>query len=72
MTNIQAAADMIAEFSPATAAAFLSQPFRRSAIAEAFDAGFRTHTAYTLKVCAFVALAAKADRINRAVAAASQ
>ena len=72
MTNIQAAADMIAEFSPATAAAFRSQPFRRTALAEAFDAGFRRHTAYTLRVCAFVILAAKADRLDRAIAAARQ
>lgn len=69
MTHIKAAADMIAEFSPVTAAAFLANPFQRSALAEAFDAGFTTHTAYTLKVCAFVALAAKADKLDRAIAA---
>ena len=70
MTNVQAAAEMIAEFSPATAAAFLAQPFRRQAIADAFDAGFTKHSVYTLKVCAFVVLAAKADRMDRAIGAA--
>lgn len=69
MTHIQAAAEMIAEFSPATAAAFIAKPFHRTALADAFEAGFRTHSSYTLKVCAFVILAAKADRLDRAVAA---
>lgn len=69
MTHIQAAAEMIAEFSPATAAAFRNKPFHRLALAEAFEAGFKRHSEYTMKVCAFVLLAAKADRLDRAVAA---
>lgn len=70
MSHVEAAADMIAEFSPATAAAFRSKPFHRVALAEAFDAGFTVHNTYTLRVCAFVALAAKADKIDRAIGTA--
>lgn len=69
MTIIQAAAEMIREFSPATADLFLSKPFHRGAIAEAFEAGFTTPSLYTMKVCLFVHLAAKADRLDRAIAA---
>lgn len=70
MSHIETAAQMIAEFSPATAAAFRSKPFHRLALAQAFDAGFTRHTAYTLNVVAFVLLAAKADRLDRSLEAA--
>jgi hypothetical protein len=71
-SNIDAAGAMIAEFSPATASAFRNKPFHRAALAEAFEAGFSKHSDYTRKVCAFVLLAAKADRLDRLIAAARQ
>lgn len=69
MNHIAEAADLIREFSPATAAAFLAKPFHRAALAEAFEAGFRTHSDYSRKVCAFVRLSAHADQLDRAIAA---
>lgn len=66
---IEAAAGLIAEFNPSAARVFVSQPFRREAIAEAFRAGFRRHSDYTAMVCALVEKTARLDRLNRAVEA---
>ena len=63
------AASMIREFDPATADVFLNRPFNRLALAEAFDAGFKTHSALILRICAFVILAAKRDVLDRRLAA---
>jgi hypothetical protein len=70
MTHIETAASLIAEFSVTTAAAFRSKPFHRMALAQAFESGFKRHSDYSRKVCAFVLVAAKLDRLDRSIGAA--
>lgn len=71
MTNhTQEAAALLAEFSPALARAFVSQPFNRGALAQAFRAGFRRHSDYSLKVCDLIDAIAHLDQLNRAARAA--
>jgi len=67
--NLEFAANLIAEFSVATAAAFRSQPFNRVSLAIAFEAGFRAHSDYSRKVCEFVLVAAQSDVNDRAIQA---
>jgi hypothetical protein len=66
---IQEAANLIAEFDAAAARVFVSRPFHRAALAKAFRAGFRTHSDYTLKVCALIDGIVHLDQINRQVEA---
>jgi hypothetical protein len=66
------AADLIREFSPATAQAFLTQPFRRIQLAQAFAGGFARHSDYSRRVCALVTRAAELDKAEREGAALAE
>lgn len=63
--QIAEAADLMAEFNPAAAQVFRTQPFRREMIAAAFRAGFRRHSDYSALVCRLIENVAKLDRLNR-------
>lgn len=63
--NIALAADLMAEFNPAAASVFRTQPFRREQIAHAFRAGFRRHSDYSAKACDLIDATVKLDRLNR-------
>ena len=62
---IEEAANLIAEFDPAAARAFVAKPFHRVALAKAFRGGFRKHSAYTELVCELVEKTARLDQLNR-------
>lgn len=66
------AAELIREFSPATAQAFLTQPFRRIQLAQAFAGGFARHSDYSRRVCALVTKSAELDKAEREGAALAE
>ena len=66
MTNIEVATNVMAEFNPAAARIFATQPFNRAAIAKAFRAGFRKHSVYSALVCDLIDSTVALDRLDDA------
>lgn len=64
--NINEAADLMAEFNPDAARVFRAQPFARAAMAAAFRAGFRKHSAYSALVCDLIDSTVKLDALRLA------
>lgn len=62
--NINEAADLMAEFNPAVARVFRTQPFARAAMAAAFRAGFRKHSAYSALVCDLIDKTVQLDALD--------
>lgn len=68
-TLVNEAADLMAQFDRNAANVFRTKPFNRVAIAKAFRAGFRIHSAHTLRVCDLLDRVAAADVQARRLAA---